>query len=90
MTQRPQQRQLRQPAPAFKVLLIPNQTTPAQSYSNPGVPDETYADTPTDHEHPQYLPTYEGYDYSYQYQDGEEHPSIGGVGGYPPGTLEEL
>ena len=90
VTQRPQQRQSRQPAPAFKVLLIPNQTTPAQSYQNPGGPDDTYADAHTDYDHSHHLPTYQGYDYSYQYQDEEEHPSVGGVGGYPPGTLEEL
>ena len=92
VTQRPPQRQLRQPAPAFKVLLIPNSTTPVQSYSDTAIPEESEAYVHPDHyhDHPQYPPNYQGYENNYRYQDEDEYPTVGGVASYPPGTLEEL
>ena len=92
MTQRPPQRQLRQPAPAFKVLLIPNSTTPVQSYSDTAIPEESEAYVHPDHyhDHPQYPPNYQGYENNYRYQDEDEYPTVGGAASYPPGTIEEL
>ena len=95
VTQRPRQRQSRQPAPApapaFKVLLIPNTATPAESYMDSTVQEEEsgFAQNYADQGPPQYFPNYEGYDYTYQYEEDKEHSGVG-VADYPPGVLEEL
>ena len=88
---RPQQRQStqpRQPAPAFKVLLIPNPATPVHSITDPVVLEHEGAHAWAQDEVFQSPPDYETY--GYQYQGEADHPGSGGLTGYPPGTLEEL
>jgi len=95
VTQRPQQRQqLRQPAPGFKVLLIPNPASPApepeqnqQAAYVQNMSMEAQSQVYGDQFH---YPEDAGYEYQYQYPAHDDYSGSAAMAEYPPGTLEEL